>query len=253
MVSNAHLRHEGRRCLPRAIRTRNQRVLKHLGLAHCVAKRQCRRGPEEHDDLLQEASLGLTQGMDQWNPSRGFRPSSYLMSRANGQVLHYRRDRSRTVRIPWRLQDLYVSGQRLQQARIQQGLPPLNDETIAVRLKVSPQRWLDACAADASKKMMAIEVLDLHAPSGPKPDPEVDWLQSVLPQLATQEQTLLKQHLVEGVGLRKLSQCHQISPRRLKPMLQDGIKKLRRLAIQDGLLVPPRPSPSQLPAAFAGH
>ena len=149
MVSNAHLRHEGRRCLPRAIRTRNQRVLKHLGLAHCVARRQCRRGPEEHDDLLQEASLGLTQGMDQWNPSRGFRPSSYLMSRANGQVLHYRRDRSRTVRIPWRLQDLYVSGRRLQQARIQQGLPPLNDEPIAVRLKVSPQRWLDACAADA--------------------------------------------------------------------------------------------------------
>jgi RNA polymerase sigma-B factor len=81
-----------------------------MGLAHCVATRQQQRGPEEHDDLLQEARLGLIQGMDNWDPSRGFRPSSYLMSRANGQVLHYRRDRSRMVRIPWRLQDLYVSG-----------------------------------------------------------------------------------------------------------------------------------------------
>ena len=71
-----------------------------MGLAHCVATRQQQRGLVEHYDLLHEARLGLIQGMDNWNPSRGFRPSSYLMSRANGQVLHYRRDRSRMVRIP---------------------------------------------------------------------------------------------------------------------------------------------------------
>ena len=86
------------------------------------------------------------------------------MSRANGQVLHYRRDRSRMVRIPWRLQDLYVSGQRLQQQRTQNGLPPLSDRSIAVRLKVSPQRWLDACTAEVSKKIMGIEDLDLQPP-----------------------------------------------------------------------------------------
>ena len=97
-----------------------------MGLAHCVATRQQQRGPEAHDDLLQEARLGLIQGMDNWNPSCGFRPSSYLMSRANGQVLHYRRDSSRMVRNPWRLQDLYVSGQRLQQERMQKGLPLLD-------------------------------------------------------------------------------------------------------------------------------
>ena len=108
MIFNAHQRHEERRCLLKGTRDRNQLVLKHICLAHCVATRQQQRGPEAHDDLLQEARLGLIQGMDNWNPSRGFRPSSYLMSRANGQVLHYRRDRSRMVRIPWRLQDLYV-------------------------------------------------------------------------------------------------------------------------------------------------
>jgi RNA polymerase sigma-B factor len=152
MIFNAHQRHEERRCLPKGTRDRNQLVLKHMGLAHCVATRQQQRGPEEHDDLLQEARLGLIQGMDNWNPSRGFRPSSYLMSRANGQVLHYRRDRSRMVRIPWRLQDLYVSGQRLQQERMQKGLPLLDDSSIAERLRVTLQRWLDATAAEVSKK-----------------------------------------------------------------------------------------------------
>ena len=80
MVFNAHQRHEGRRCLLNVTRDRNQLVLKHMGLAHCVAPRQQQREPEEHDDLLQEARLGLIQGMDNWNPSRGFRPSSYLIS-----------------------------------------------------------------------------------------------------------------------------------------------------------------------------
>lgn len=254
MVFNADQRHEGRRCLPKGTRDRNQLVLKHMGLAHCVATRQQQRGPEEHDDLLQEARLGLIQGMDNWDPSRGFRPSSYLMSRANGQVLHYRRDRSRMVRIPWRLQDLYVSGQRLQQERMQKGLPLLDDSSIAERLRVTLQRWLDATAAEVSKKIMPIGNLDLETtPCCPKPDAQTEWLQGVLHLLAPQQQTLLKQHLIEGVGLRDLAQCHQLSQRRLKQMLQNGIRCLRLLAIQDGLLVPPRPLPSPLPEAFAAH
>jgi RNA polymerase sigma-B factor len=168
MVLNPRQRHEQRRCLPPGTKERNQKVLQHLGLAHCVATRQRQRGPEERDDLLQEACLGLIQGVENLNPSRGFRPSSYLMSRANGQVLHYRRDRSRMVRIPWRLQDLFVSGQRLQEKRTQRGLPPLNNRSIAAHLKVSPQRWLDACAAEVSKKKDSNRNSGLAVPSRPQ-------------------------------------------------------------------------------------
>lgn len=175
------------------------------------------------------------------------------MSRANGQVLHYRRDRSRMVRIPWRLQDLFVSGQRLQEKRTQRGLPPLNNRSIAAHLKVSPQRWLDACAAEVSKKRTAIETLDLQSPRDPNPDPQAEWLQEVLPRLAPHHQLLLRQHWIEGVHLRDLVQSHRLSQRRLKQMIQDAIKALQLLAVQDGLLAPPRPSPTQQPEAFAAH
>ena len=253
MVLNSRQRHEQRRCLPPGTKERNQRVLQHLGLAHCVATRQHQRGPEERDDLLQEACLGLIQGVEHLNPSLGFRPSSYLMSRVNGQVLHFRRDRSRIVRIPWRLQDLFVSGQRLQEKRTQRGLPPLNNRSIAAHLKVSPQRWLDACAAEVSKKRTAIETLDLQSPRDPNPDPQAEWLQEVLPRLAPHHQLLLRQHWIEGVHLRDLVQSHRLSQRRLKQMIQDAIKALQLLAVQDGLLAPPRPSPTQQPEAFAAH
>ena len=137
---------------------------------------------------------------------------------------------------------------------MQKGLPLLDDSSIAERLRVTLQRWLDATAAEVSKKIMPIGNLDLETiPSCPNPDAQAEWLQGVLHQLSPQQQILLQQHLIEGVGLRDLAQCHQLSQRRLKQMLRNGIRCLRLLALQDGLLVPPRPLPNPLPEAFAAH
>ena len=134
------------------------------------------------------------------------------------------------------------------------GFTPLDDTFIDERLRVTLQRWLDATAAEISKKIKPIGNLGLETtPCCPKLDEQAEWLQGVLHLLAPQQQTLLKQHLIEGVGLRDLGQCHELSQRRLKQLLQNGIKSLRLLAIQDGFLVPPRPLPSQLPEAFAPH
>ena len=72
---------------------RNQQALKHLGLAHCAARRQQQRGPEEFDYLQQEYRIGLIRGLERFDRQRGLRLSSYLLSRAIGQILHYRRDR----------------------------------------------------------------------------------------------------------------------------------------------------------------
>ena len=94
--------------MPVAVRHRNQQILQHLGLAHLVAKRQQQQGPEDFDDLLQEARLGLIAGVERFDASRGLKPSSYLISRANGQVMHYRRDRAAMLRIPWRLREQSV-------------------------------------------------------------------------------------------------------------------------------------------------
>ena len=78
-------------------------MLEHLGQAHCAARRQQQRGPGEFDDLLQESRVGLIRGFDRFYAQRELKPSSYLLSRATGQILHYRRDLSQIVRIPCRL------------------------------------------------------------------------------------------------------------------------------------------------------
>ena len=83
------------------MRQRNIAVLNHLGIAGMIASRQNLRGPEERDDLEQEARVGVIRGCERFNPQRGVRPSTFLSTAANGQMLHFRRDRAGTLRVPW--------------------------------------------------------------------------------------------------------------------------------------------------------
>ena len=128
------MRHESRRGLPPCISRRNQQALKHLGLAHCAARRQHQRGPEEFDDLLQESRVGLIRGLERFDRQRGVQPSSYLLSRATGPILHHRCDRSRTIRLPWRLRDLYATRVSIQREREQNQQPSLGDKELAAKL-----------------------------------------------------------------------------------------------------------------------
>ena len=80
MTSGASALSEQHRHLPGTIRTRNLVALKHLGLAGLAAKRQQLHGPEEWEDLMQEASIGVLRGAERFDPNRGLKPSTYLLS-----------------------------------------------------------------------------------------------------------------------------------------------------------------------------
>ena len=166
MISQRHLHQESRRGLPPCIARRNQQALKHLGLAHCAARRQQQRGPEEFDDLLQESRVGLIRGLERFDQQRGLRPSSYLLSRATGQILHYRRDRSRTIRIPWRLRDLYAAGMKIQREREQNRQPLLSDQDLATELSVRPERWAAAVESQQARSSTCLPALESQQARG---------------------------------------------------------------------------------------
>ena len=116
-LQQRRIRREQRRRLPVSIQKRNAQVLRHCGLAHLATHRQLGRGCGEHDDLLQEAFLGLIQGSERFKASRGNRFSSYAIRLATGRIQHFRRDRVRCLRIPWRLDALHAQAIRLQEQR----------------------------------------------------------------------------------------------------------------------------------------
>jgi len=108
----------------------------HLGLARQQAHLFARRWAVPVEDLLGPAYEGLCKGAIAYDPSRGFRPSSYLVARVKGELMHHMRDTGFAVRIAHKLRELWFKSRKY----IAQ---ELNDSQIAARLNVPLERWLE--------------------------------------------------------------------------------------------------------------
>ncbi len=245
-IRQGRIRREWRRSLPEAIRQRNGEIVSHLGLAHHVAGRQSTRGLSEWDDLVQEASLGLIAAVEGFDSSRGHQLSSYAVSRANGQILHFRRDRQSMIRIPWRLRSLYGRGMRLQEQQWQAHGAHLGEDALIAKLEVSRERWRQAVQAHEQEEVLSLDGprlepgaavgevvtgLDrLAAPQVAAEDPQQQWLHQALPQLQPEQRRWLLAHWVEGVSLRALARREGVHPAMLKRVLATALEQLRSLA-----------------------
>ena len=233
---------ERRRQLPIDVLQRNVFALQHLGLAGMVATRQHKQGWDDWDDLMQEASFGVLKGSGRFDHSRGIKPGTYLTSCANGQVMHYRRDRTAAVRIPWRLRDIYAAGQKLQEERWRAGQPELDEQQLADALKISPKRWAEACRCHRLSRTSTMEPMhEALTDSSEGEDEQLTWLDSALQRLEAEEQNLLRLHVQEGISIRRLAKDLGLSTRQLRRRLGELLEQLRIWAQRDGLLVPTTP------------
>jgi RNA polymerase sigma-B factor len=80
-------------------------VVEHLSLVRTLAYRFARRG-EPFEDLLQVAAVGLVAAARRFDPERGVPFAAYAAPTIEGELRRHLRDRSSTVRIPRREQEL---------------------------------------------------------------------------------------------------------------------------------------------------
>jgi RNA polymerase sigma-B factor len=141
-----------KRCLRRPM-TSAQRAFacEHLGLAHQQAHRFARRWSMAVDDLIGPAYEGLCKGAIGFDPALGHRPSSYLVPKVKGELLHYLRDTGFSLRISHRLRELWIKARK----HVAQGL---SDQQIADQLQVPLERWLDCRRACGQRPLPLHEV-----------------------------------------------------------------------------------------------
>jgi RNA polymerase sigma-B factor len=90
---------------PRRPRLRERAIEAWLPLAHHLARRYAGRG-EPFDDLVQVAVVGLIKAVDRYEADRGVDFAAYAIPTVLGEVKRHFRDRTWSIRVPRRLQEI---------------------------------------------------------------------------------------------------------------------------------------------------
>jgi len=113
-----------------------QFAVSHLNLARQQARRFANRHGIPYDDLLGAAYEGLCKAALGFDASLGHRPSSYIVPKVKGELLHHLRDTGFLLRISHRMRELWMKARR-----------PLalgnSDADIALGLGIALSEWLE--------------------------------------------------------------------------------------------------------------
>ena len=88
-------------------RLRNELIESHKSLAAHLARRYTNRG-EPFEDLLQVAYLGMLKAVERFDPDRNLEFSTFATATVEGELKRHFRDRTWSVRVPRRPQELHL-------------------------------------------------------------------------------------------------------------------------------------------------
>jgi RNA polymerase sigma-B factor len=93
---------------PSRARVRDEVITAWLPMAHRLARRYVGRG-EPLDDLVQTATIGLIKAIDRFDPDLGTDFAGYAVPTILGEIKRHFRDRTWSLRVPRRLQELRMA------------------------------------------------------------------------------------------------------------------------------------------------
>jgi RNA polymerase sigma-B factor len=135
---------------------RERLVNAHVGLAASLAARFSSRH-ESADDLHQAAMLGLLHAIDRFDPTRGVQFTTFAWATISGELKRHFRDRTWGVRVPRRVQELYlVTSEAMDALTNTLGRSPTIAE-VAERIGASAEDVVEALEARAAYRLASLD------------------------------------------------------------------------------------------------
>ena len=261
-MSEAAPRHENTRPLFVEYRrtgdaaTRDRLVETHLGLAEYLARRFDHRG-EPLDDLVQVASLALIKAVERFDPDRGLEFSTFAVPTIVGELKRYFRDKSWSVRVPRRLQELHLRlAPAVAELTHQLGRSPTITE-IAERLETGTDDVVEAMEAGRAYRSSSLDApvssddgtgsVALSSKMGDL-DPDLakvderNQLAVLLRGLSPRDRTILTLRFYDGLTQSQIAQRVGLSQMHVSRLLARTLENLRATALATGEPAPDPPA-----------
>ena len=120
-------------------------------------KRIIGQSGENYEDLLQVGSIGLLRAIERFSLDKGNAFSSFASPYIRGEIQHYLRDRSTTVRIPRRWLELRKLSTRFVQSFREQYHRQPSDREIAEHLDISLAEWQELNLAYRNRAPISLD------------------------------------------------------------------------------------------------
>mgnify|MGYP001817128508 CR=1 FL=1 len=201
------------------------------------------RGIEAEEDLIQVGFIGLLNALTKFDPDAGVRFNTYATHLVAGEIKHYLRDRSRTIRQPAWLQELRHKVQKTTTSMLVETGHSPSDREVAERLGMTENAVREV---HATQELLRVGSLD--ATMGEEDsDSEIDRLdatafapeqlsvedrvvlESAMEQLRDLERDVLVLFHFESLSQTEIAAQLGISNNYVSHVLRQSLAKLRRI------------------------
>ena len=222
---------------------RERLILMNRNLVSFIARKFLDRG-EMSEDIMQQGLIGLINALDNFDPSRGTRFATFATPTIMGEIRRYLRDKTWTMRVPRRLQELHVSiNHRVELLTQQLDRSPTYAE-IARSLGVEVEEVIEALEMPHAMEPMSIDeaLPNARGDSGATISDQIgaedadleSWndhaiLQAALEKLPTRERQVLQLVYFQEHTQLEIARLLKISQMNVSRIQRRALARLREL------------------------
>ena len=220
---------------------RSRLVEAHQGFAYALASRFSARH-EASEDLNQAALVGLLHAVDRFDPTRGIQFSTFAWPTIMGEIKRHFRDRTWAVRVPRRLQEIFLAtSEAIDELTQDHGRSPSIAE-IAERTGLAETEVIEAMEA-----RRAYRLTSLDAPVGDDGESTLqlanheagfgrleqsDLVGNLVARLSRRDREIVRLRFVEERTQAEIARSLGVSPMQVSRLLAQILHQLRTWAAE---------------------